>query len=113
MLIIFMKSVSYFILPLVVIGISIGCEIAPDHSIRIRNNYAKAIDSVKIGTVYYGYIPSGEKTRYKSVEEGSHHFTGKIASEDDLNGMVSVRGPGVNKWTLRILSSGDFDLRKD
>ncbi|PKP37996.1 MAG: hypothetical protein CVT98_05490 [Bacteroidetes bacterium HGW-Bacteroidetes-15] len=108
-----MKTLKIFI-ALAVISLSIsGCSFDPDHSIRIKNEYSELVLDVKIGSVSYGDVNSGETTSYKPVDEGTHNLAGTTASSGELIGSVSISGKGTHKWTLTITSSGGVEIEED
>lgn len=90
-----------------------GCELDPDHTIRVKNEYFVGINNLKIGSVSYGTVSSGTTSSYKSVDEGSHSVTGTTTLGQELTGTVSVSGNGAHKWTMRITSSGGLEISED
>jgi len=108
-----MKKIRLFI-PILLIGLLItGCELKPDHSIRVKNEYPETIDNLMVGTVSYGDVDSGTTTDYKPVDEGSHTLSGTTTSGLPLTGSASVTGRGSHKWTMTILSSGGLEIKED
>ena len=90
-----------------------GCELEPDHSIRIKNDFAETINNVKIGSVEYNSVNSGALTDYKPVSEGSHTLSGTSESGGTLSGSVSVTGNGEHNWTLTVKSDGNVEIEED
>ena len=90
-----------------------GCELDPDHTIRVKNEYFTGINNLKIGSTSYGTVSAGTTSGYKSVDEGSHAVTGTTALGQSLTGTVSISGNGTHKWTMKITSSGNLEISED
>jgi len=90
-----------------------SCELEPDHSIRVKNDFSETINNVKIGSVEYGSVSYGSMTGYMPVEEGSHTLSGNSESGGTLSGSVSVEGNGEHNWTLTITSDGKVEIEED
>lgn len=98
------RSLCYAVLFLLCIVFS-SC-IKPKHSIRISNQYNRALN-VNVGTDHFGLVTPGTTTSYQNIPEGSSQLSG------DLTGSVSVGGKGTHKWTLTITSGGSFTILED
>ncbi len=108
-----MKSIKLVLVFFIAAGFFLtSCELEPDHSIRVKNDYGETINSVTIGSVEYGTVPSGEKTEYKPVEEGTHDLSGNTDT-GTLSGTVSVEGNGEHNWTLTITTEGNVEIEED
>jgi hypothetical protein len=108
-----MKTFKSFVLILLIGFIFNSCEIDPNHSIRIKNEYPATINNLKIGSVSYGSVANGATTEYKPVEDGSHSISGSINSSKTITGTVSVKGTGTHKWTVKITTSGGAVINED
>ena len=108
-----MKTIN-LILVILFTGILLsGCDLDPNHSVRINNQYPEDIYNMQIGEVSYGHVVSGDLTGYKPMEEGTHALSGTTASSMTITGTVSISGKGTHKWTMKITSSGGFEIRED
>jgi len=103
------KLLSLFVLILVFNG----CEVSPNHSVRVKNSYSETIYNMKVGSVGYDSVSTGEVTIYKPVAEGSHTLSGNTKTGSNLNGSISVTGNGTHKWTLEILPTGNLAIQED
>ncbi len=108
-----MKNLKRLVLPLGLGIFLMSCLKEPDHSIRIKNNYSKAVNSVRIGSVSYGTISANSQSNYKPVDEGNYSLSGSTTSGERLTGSVGVSGKGKHDWTLTITSSGGIELKED
>ena len=108
-----MKLIKLFILSLMAAILLAGCSLEPNHSVRVKNQYAEAINNVMIGSVSYGTVESGSTTAYKPVDEGTHTISGTSNSGNPLTGSLSVSGKGTHKWTMTITSSGVVEIKED
>ena len=108
-----MKPIKPIILILMAVVLLAGCSLEPNHSIRVKNQYAEAINNVMIGSVSYGTVGSGSTTNYKPVDEGTHNISGTTISGNPLTGSLSVSGKGTHKWTMTITSSGVVEIKED
>ncbi len=85
----------------------------PDHSIRIKNEYAETINNLKVGPANYGNVISGSLTGYIHVNEGANIVSGSTSLGVVISGTVSVSGKGTHRWTLTIQSTGNVVINED
>ncbi len=108
-----MRTFTSLFLILVFSIIFTGCELGPDHSIRIKNSYPYSASNVKIGSVSYGTINTGSTTGYQPVDDGNHDFSCITSNSMSITGTVSISGNGTHKWTLTIGSTGQLSIKED
>lgn len=110
-----MKQIQFFKLFSIVIVLALGlglglmsCNILmpPDHSVRVTNQYSKAL-SIRIGSVNFGQVAPNATTDYKGIDEGTHTIGG------DVSGVFTVDGYGSHKWTVTITASGGASAKED
>jgi hypothetical protein len=108
-----MKPVKLFIVVVIAGVLLAGCSLDPNHSLRVKNQYAETINNLKVGTVSFGTVASGTTTEYKPIDEGSYTLSGTTTSGNPLQGSLSISGKGTHKWTMTVESSGTITIKED
>lgn len=99
-----MKKIKFLFLSAILLTLS-SC-LKPDHSLRIENQNARALN-VTVNSTTYGLVTPGNTTPYQDIQEGPMQFGG------DIQGSGEVSGKGKHKWTMTISGSGKIAVAED
>ena len=93
---------------------AVACNIfrAPEHHVRVKNNYQDTFYYVKVGPAYFSQVTPGMVTAYQYIDEGTHSVDGSCET-GHLEGTLNFEGRGLHRWTVVIAPSRYITLIED
>ena len=108
-----MKKKFKIIATLFAVLFLIAC-IKENHSVRVKNNLAADVNSVKFGTATVGFVASGQTSGYVHIDTGTNlSCTVNKAAGGSITGTGKISGKGTHKWTIYISINGALTIQED